>query len=57
MEKYSDVYSLMESNEQARKYFELLPSYVQEEIENRADSINSYESMCHYAENLTQGDR
>ena len=57
MKKYSDVYSLMEDNPQAKKYFDRLPSYVQEEIKKRATSVNSYESMCHYAENLTQGDK
>ena len=57
MKKYNDVYSLMEDNPQAKKYFDRLPSYVQEEIKKRAASVNSYESMCHYAENLTQGDK
>ena len=45
MQKYSDLYSLLESDGEARQYFETLPAYVQETISERADGVNSFESL------------
>lgn len=56
MEKYTDVYELMQNNEKAEKYFECLPAYVKDSIVERASSVNSFDSLCSYAENLVRGD-
>lgn len=56
MQKYSDLYSLLESDGEARQYFETLPAYVQETISERADGVNSFESLCNYVDKLTRGD-
>jgi len=56
MEKYSDVYSLIRDNSQAAEYYDSLPDYVKDQIGQRADGVNSYESLCHYAEKLLRGD-
>lgn len=55
-QKYSDLFSLIDSNAQAHQYFSSLPDYVQEEMDKRAQNINSFESLCDYADNLTRGD-
>ena len=56
MKKYSDLNSLLRDDEIAAGYYNTLPDYVQELMQQRADSVNSFESMCDYAENLTRGD-
>ena len=54
--KYSDLYALLESRPEARRYFDRLPAYAQEHISSRADSVNSYESLVDYAENVPRGE-
>lgn len=54
--KYSDLSELLRDNEEARSFFHALPDYVQETMRERPDGINSFESMRHYADNLTRGD-
>ncbi len=54
--KYPDLNSLVEQDAQAREYFYSLPDYVQEQIASRGQNVNSYESLCDYAENLLRGD-
>ena len=54
--KYTNLNELLKNNSKAASYFSSLPGYVQSSMEDRADSINSYESLCHYADNLTKGD-
>jgi len=56
MKKYSNVFELIKSNSEANKFYNSLPDYVKEQIQTRADSVNSFESLQHYAENITQGD-
>lgn len=56
VEKYSDVYELINNEEKAEKYFDCLPEYVKDSIVQRASSVNSFDSLCSYAENLVQGD-
>ena len=56
MEHYPDLKSLLSSDTEARSFYDTLPEYVKEMMSQREDSINSYESLCHYAENLTKGD-
>ena len=38
MTTYPDLYALLKSDVSARSYFKTLPSYVQEQMETRADS-------------------
>ncbi|MDD4796421.1 MAG: hypothetical protein PHO66_01470 [Eubacteriales bacterium] len=54
--KYPNVNQLLHQNAQAKAYYDKLPDYVQESIQQRAQGVNSFESLCHYAENLTRGD-
>lgn len=54
--KYSDLYALLADDRNARDYFNGLPDYVCDQMEERASGINSLESMEHYAEKLTRGD-
>lgn len=54
--KYSDLYALLESRPDARRYFDSLPGYAQEQIASRAEGVNSYESLVDYAENVLRGE-
>ena len=54
--KFSGLDSLIQQNRQAKQYFESLPDYVREQIRTRSSTVNSYESLCDYAENLLRGD-
>lgn len=54
--KYRDIYALMDSEPEAKAYFEKLPAYVRDQISTRADSVNSLASLQDYAENVTRGD-
>ena len=54
--KYPDLWTLMEAEPTARRYFETLPDYVRDQMSARADSVNSFESLKDYAQNLTRGD-
>lgn len=54
--KYHDLFSLMEDNSEAKQYFQSLPDYLQDAISQRANGVNSYESLCHYVEKLTRQD-
>lgn len=55
-QKYNDLYQLIQQDQQANQYYSSLPEYVKDMMSARSDSINSYESLCDYAENLTRGD-
>lgn len=55
--KYLNLYELMKDNSQAKEYFESLPEYVRSAILQRPGGVNSFDSLCSYADNLTQGDR
>ncbi len=54
--KYPNLNSLIQSDNQAKQFFYSLPEYVQEQIMQRADSVNSMESLQDYADNITRGD-
>lgn len=54
--KYKGLTELINCEEAANKYYQSLPSYVKEQIDTRADSVNSFASLKDYAENLTRGD-
>lgn len=54
--KFSDLYTLIQNDDEANSYFRSLPDYVQEQISARADGVNSLASLKDYAENLLRGD-
>lgn len=54
--KYQSLYALMEADSEASDYYSSLPDYVREQISQRADNVNSIESLMDYAENLLRGD-
>jgi len=56
MRKYPSMYDLFQSEPAAKRYFDKLPDYVREQISTRAESVNSFESLRDYAENLLRGD-
>lgn len=56
MKKYKDLHQLVQEDTEARLYFESLPSYVQEAMQERADGVISVESLYDYADNLTRMD-
>ena len=53
---YSSLYSLIEQDANAMQYYRQLPDYVQQQISQRAQSVNSLSSLQDYAENLLRGD-
>jgi hypothetical protein len=55
-QKYRDMYELFESEHEAKLYFDKLPDYIRDQISTRADGVNSFESLRHYADNLSRGD-
>lgn len=54
--KYSNLNALLQSEPQAKAYFDKLPDYVQSQISTRAGNVNSFDSLRDYAENVTRGD-
>ena len=57
IKKYPDLYSLIDQEPEADQFYSSLPDYVREMISQRAESVNSLESLQSYADNLLQGDR
>ncbi len=56
MKHYASMQELLSQDRAARHYFASLPDFVQEQIQSRADSVNSMASLQDYAENLLRGD-
>jgi hypothetical protein len=54
--KYSDLYSLIQQDAEAGRYYSSLPDYVKQSIGQRSSSVNSFESLRDYAENLLRDD-
>ena len=54
--KYTDLTALLDSNIDAKNYFNSLPNYVKDQISDIAENINSFESLRDYSENLLRGD-
>ena len=53
---YSDLNNLLHSEPEAKRYFDTLPDYAREQIQTRANNVNSFASLKNYAENLLRGD-
>ncbi len=56
MHEYPNMYALFKTEPKAKQYFDELPDYIQSQISTRADGVNSFESLRHYADNLLRGD-
>lgn len=56
MKHYPDLDALLQSEPDAKRYFNALPDYAREQIRSRADGVNSFASLKDYAQNLTRGD-
>lgn len=56
-QKYHDLNALLQADDGAQQYFDELPGYVREQMQSRAENINSFASLQDYAQNLTRGDR
>ena len=55
-QKYESLAQLLQQDNRARAFYDSLPEYVRNQIKTRGQSINSYESLSDYADNLTRGD-
>lgn len=55
-DKYANLQKLMAEDKAANAYFCSLPDYVQDQISQRSENVNSIESLRDYAENLLRGD-
>ena len=56
MRKYENLGDLLEQNPAAHKFFDTLPDYVRETIEERGDNIRYDRDLRGYAEKLLRGD-
>lgn len=56
MQKFTNLNNLLQNDANASQFFAGLPDYVQQTIQERADSIHDQEDLETYANNLLQGD-
>ena len=56
MQKYKSLDDLLQQNPAARKFFDTLPDYVRETIEERGGNIHYDRDLRGYAEKLLRGD-
>lgn len=54
--KYPDLNALIQDDMDAKQFYNKLPDYVKDQINQRAHNINSFSSLKDYAENLLRGD-
>ena len=54
--KYNSLDELLGKEKRAKEYFSNLPDYAREQIESRAQSVNSFESLKDYAQNILRGE-
>lgn len=56
MKKYDNLNDLLQQNSAARHFFDSMPDYVRETIEERGDNIRYERDLQGYAEKLLRGD-
>lgn len=56
MRKYENLRDLLEQNPAARHFFDSLPDYVRDSIEERGGNIRYDRDLRGYAEKLLRGD-
>lgn len=54
--KYAGLHELIEQDKEANRYYQSLPDYVKDTMQTRSQNINSFSSLCDYAENLLRND-
>lgn len=54
--KYPNLETLLHREPEAKQYYDTLPDYAREQIRTRSGSVNSFESLKDYAENILRGD-
>lgn len=57
MEKANDLQALLRQNAQANAYFSSLPPHIQEMVLDRAQAVQTEDTLHRYAENLMEGDK
>jgi hypothetical protein len=55
--EYYDLFDLLEQDIESGDYYSELPLYVQEMIEDRADSVRTFEDLKNYAEDFLNGEK
>lgn len=55
--KYNGLDDLLSHNARAKDFFNSLPEWVQETIQERPDRMEAEDDLYRYAENLVQGDK
>lgn len=50
------LHALLNKSHDAKEFFNSLPDYVQDMIEQRSDSVQSMDELRRYADNLLSGD-
>jgi len=53
---YPNLNDLLRGDPKARRYFDALPDYAQDQIRTRSEHVNSYASLKDYAQNILRGD-
>lgn len=53
---YPNLNALLGGDPEAKRYFDTLPDYAREQINTRANSVNSFASLKDYAQNILRGD-
>lgn len=54
--KYSDLNALLAADPEAAKLFGQIPQYAKDQIMERAENVNSIESLSDYIDNVLRGD-
>lgn len=54
--KYPDLNMLLQEDKESKQFYDKLPDYVKDQINQRPQNINSFSSLKDYAENLLRGD-
>ncbi len=53
---YHNLDALLAADPKAQALFQRLPQYAQDQIRQRGENVNSYDSLSDYADNLLRGD-
>ena len=56
MPEYKDLQAMIFQNADARQYYNELPKYIREMLNERGDDLNTFDSLQRYAETLLIGD-
>lgn len=54
--KYRDLNALLAADREAAALFDQIPQYARDQIMERAENVNSIESLSDYIDNILRGD-